>query len=190
MVCGHDRGGRSYLFNGTLRDQFEFQEAGRYVGFQTDALFSTVISHKVAGYTNRQTLSHCRPADNDFCQNGTANGPRNLCLSRKTLIILMKPEGYANCQSVPANGNVIFSSASGHSTGNATSGRHVAFEWTKDFPSAIGTILSIKRDQPSCGAGECVIQVGPKVLGIYKPAQLTCLRRAVQGQAAKQLALW
>jgi hypothetical protein len=49
----------------------------------------------------------------------------------------------------------------------------------ENFPLAIGTILSIKPKDEDRGTDECiVVQVGPKVLGIYRAEQLVLLRNA------------
>ena len=46
-----------------------------------------------------------------------------------------------------------------------------------DCPLAIGTILSIKSNDKDRGSDECiVVQVGPKVLGIFQAEQLVLLR--------------
>ena len=47
------------------------------------------------------------------------------------------------------------------------------------FPLAIGTILSIRPKDEDRGTDECiVVQVGPKVLAIYRAEQLTHLHAA------------
>jgi hypothetical protein len=48
-----------------------------------------------------------------------------------------------------------------------------------DFPLAIGTILLLKPADKDRGTDECiVVQVGPRVLGIYRAEQLVRLRCA------------
>jgi hypothetical protein len=45
------------------------------------------------------------------------------------------------------------------------------------FPLAVGTMLFMKPEDKSSGTDECiVVQVGPKVLGIYLAEQLVRLR--------------
>ena len=49
----------------------------------------------------------------------------------------------------------------------------------EDFPLAVGTILSIRPKDLDRGTEESiVVQVGPKVLAIYRAEQLVLLRNA------------
>ncbi len=62
------------------------------------------------------------------------------------------------------------------------------FHGTEEFPMAVGTILSVKAAQ-SGGVNEYVVQVAPKVLGVYQAAQLICLCKARQHEEPEQVPL-
>jgi hypothetical protein len=53
----------------------------------------------------------------------------------------------------------------------------------EEFPPTIGTVLSIKPEDKDHGTDECiVVQVGPRVLGIYRAEQLVRIRNASHWQ--------
>ena len=65
----------------------------------------------------------------------------------------------------------------------------VLFQETADFPPAMGKILSVRLDPTQDGVREYVVQIGPKLLGVYEASQLVCLWRGDQFETPEQLAL-
>jgi len=65
-------------------------------------------------------------------------------------------------------------------------GDTVGFDYNvEDFPLTVGTVLSINPADKNRGTDECiVVQVGPRLLGIYRPDQLVRLRNASQRQTS------
>jgi hypothetical protein len=77
-----------------------------------------------------------------------------------------------------ANASVSFNSGRSSTVTALEVGDTVGFDYNvEEFPLTIGTILSIKAADKDRGTDDrIVVQVGPKVLGIYRAEQLVRLR--------------